>query len=164
MVIRQRLAQEALELVVRGLRDAKRMARVARPVVTLLDGHLPDAREERLVGRGCHVHLLPFRADADESWTRHRVPLAELALVEIRLRSERVRRISAFRHAHPMREVRVVLRRDPRFELAPVRLGQFRCKQGQVVGLLLRDILPLLLPCERRIRARRPRSLPPTQP
>ena len=151
VVIWQRLAQKTLKMIVGGLRDAERVARVARPVVPLLDGHFADAREQRFVGRRRDVHRLPFLADADEARSRHRVPFAELALVERRLRREHVGRVVAFRHRHRMREVRIILRRDPGFERAPIRLGQFRCKQGQVVTLLLRDILPLLLLCECRI-------------
>ena len=150
---RQGFAQEALELIVRGLRHAERVARIARPVVSLLDGQFADALEQGLIGRSCHIHLLPFRTDADESRPRHRVPLAELALVEIRLGRKRVRGVFALRHGHGVREIRIVLRRDPCLERLSVRLRQFRREQGHIVAFLPRDIPAAAFPSRASHRA-----------
>ena len=131
------LAQEALQVIVRRLGNAERVARVAGPVEPFLDGHLPYAGQEFLVVGGRDIHLAPLFGGVDQPRQGLLLPGFPAPVVVLRLVVGDVGRIVALRHGEVVRKVVALVGLSNLLKRGPVLLGQLRKEESHVVRFLL---------------------------
>ena len=132
------LAQEALQVIIRRLGNAERVARVAGPVEPFLDGHLPYAGQEFLVVGGRDIHLAPLFGGVDQPRQGLLLPGFPAPVVVLRLVVGDVGRIVALRHGEVVRKVVALVGLSNLLKRGPILLGQLRKEESHVVRFLLR--------------------------